>query len=394
MMTRQTLVLGAGMTPFKTPRTSPNYVALGASAIRAALADADIPYSAIEQAFGGYVYGDSCSAHRVAYDVGLSGIPIFNVNSNCSSGSSALYLARQVVASGAADCALAFGFEQMPSGALVEHWKDRPGPLDRFVGIADAWLGGSDGPMAPRLFSAAGREYQQRYGAGPETFAAITVKNRRHAAANPRAVFREPLTVKEVLQSPAVCDPLTRFQCCAPTCGGAAVLVVSEAFAGRHGRQRAIRIAGQGLTTDIPGSFAGSAIDAVGFEIGRQAAAQAYAAAGIGPEEADVAEVHDCFTVNEILAYEALGLCGLGEAEGFVASGANTYGGRCVTNPSGGLLSKGHPLGATGLAQCFELVTQLRGEAGERQVGDARIAIAHNIGIGSTCIVTVYRCDA
>ncbi len=390
----KTFVLGVGMTPFKTPRTSPDYVMLGASAIRDALADAGIPYSAVEQAFGSYVYGDSCSAHRVAYEVGLSGIPIFNVNSNCSSGSSALYLARQAVASGAVECALAFGFEQMASGALVEHWKDRPGPLDRFVAVADAWLGGSDGPMAPRLFGAAGREYQQRYGAGPETFAAITVKSRRHAAANPRAVFRDPLTVEQVLQSSAVCDPLTRFQCCPPTCGGAAALVVSEAFADRHGRSRAVRIAGQGLTTDMPGSFAGSAIDAVGFEIGRQAAAQAYAEAGIGPDEASVAEVHDCFTVNEILAYEALGLCGVGEAAEFIASGANTYGGRCVTNPSGGLISKGHPLGATGLAQCFELTTQLRGEAGERQVDNARIAIAHNIGIGSTCVVTVYRHDA
>lgn len=389
----ETFVLGAGMTPFKTPRTSSDYVMLGASAIRDALADAGIPYSAVEQAFGSYVYGDSCSAHRVAYEVGLSGIPIFNVNSNCSSGSSALYLARQAVASGAVDCALAFGFEQMASGALVEHWKDRPGPLDRFVGVADAWLGGPDnlGAMAPRLFGAAGREYQRRYGARSETFAAITVKSRRHAAANPRAVFRDPLTVEQVLQSSTVCDPLTRFQCCPPTCGGAAALVVSEAFADRHGRSRAVRIAGQALTTDIPDSFAGSAIDAVGFEIARQAAAQAYAEAGIGPHEANVVEVHDCFTVNEILAYEALGLCGVGEASEFIASGANTYGGRCVTNPSGGLISKGHPLGATGLAQCFELTTQLRGEAGERQVDNARIAIAHNIGIGSSCVVTVYR---
>ncbi len=390
-MDRSAWVIGVGMTPFCTPRNSPTYVELGARAIREALADAGLGYGEIEQVFAGYVYGDSCSGHRVAYEVGLSGVPVFNVNSNCSSGSSALNLARQAVAGGAAQLALAVGFEQMVPGALVEHWADRPSPLERFTQIADRWLDGESAPMAPKLFGAAGREYCEKYGVGPDTFAQITVKSRRHASNNPRAVFRDPLTLQEVMASPAVCEPLTRFQCCPPTSGAAAALIASDAFVRRHGLARAVRMAGQALVTDLPSSFAGSAIDAVGFRIGREAAERALNEAGIGSNEIDVAEVHDCFTVNEILAYEALGLCGPGEAREFVASGANTYGGRCVTNPSGGLISKGHPLGATGLAQCFELVTQLRGEAQARQVPGARHGVAHNIGIGSTCVVTVYQ---
>jgi sterol carrier protein 2 len=390
-MSQSTWVVGVGMTPFCTPRNSPTYVELGASAIRDALADAGLRYFEVEQVYCGYVYGDSCSGHRVAYEVGLSGMPVFNVNSNCSSGASALYLARQAVASGAAEVALAVGFEQMAAGALVEHWADRPSPIERFTRIADRWLDGAQGPLAPKLFGAAGREYCERYGVGPETFAAISVKSRRHAGANPKAVFREPLTVRDVLDSPGVCAPLTRFQCCPPTSGAAAALIAGEAFVRRNGPGRAVRLAGQALVTDLPSSFDGSAIDAVGFQIGREAALRAFNEAGVDAADIDVAELHDCFTVNEVLAYEALGLCGEGEASRFVASGANTYGGRCVTNPSGGLISKGHPLGATGLAQCYELVTQMRGEAMQRQVQGARIGVAHNIGIGSSCVVTVYE---
>jgi len=390
-MSSSVYVVGVGMTPFRSPRTSPNYLELGAAAVRAALADADLGYDKVEQVFAAHVYGDSCSGHRVAYEVGLTGIPIFNVNSNCSSGASALYLARQAVASGANEVALAVGFEQMPSGALVEYWKDRPSPLERFVQVADRRVSDTASPLAPKLFGAAGIEYCERYGVDSDMFAAITVKSRRHAAQNSRAIFREPLSAEDVLASPMICDPLTRSQCCAPTCGAAAVVLVSEAMMRRLGARRAIRICGQGLTTDQPSSFAGSALDAVGYELGRAAAKRAFEEAGVDPFAVDLAELHDCFTVNEVISYEAMGLCKPGEAAEFIARGDNTYGGRCVTNPSGGLLSKGHPLGATGLAQCFETVSQLRGEAGERQVANARIGATHNIGIGSSCVVTVYE---
>lgn len=382
-------VVGVGMTPFKTPKQSESYVAMGAAAIRDALTDAGLAFDTIEQAYASYVYGDSCCGHRVVYEAGLTGIPIFNVNSNCSSGSSGLFLARQALLSGQAECVLAVGFEQMTPGALSEHWTDRPTPLEKFIDVANEVLGDEEGPMAPKLFGAAGREYFAKYGMRPETLAQIPVKARRHAEHNPRAVFTEQLTVAAVMASPRICDPLTRFQCCPPTCGAAAAVLCTDAFAARHGLKPDVRILAQSLVTDMQSSFAGSAIAAVGGDMGRKASHDVYEAAGIGPEDVDVVELHDCFSINEVIAYEGLGLCPEGGAAEFIESGANTYGGSVVTNPSGGLISKGHPLGATGLAQCFELTTQLRGQAGRRQVDDARIALAHNIGIGGACVVTM-----
>jgi acetyl-CoA acyltransferase len=379
------------MTPFKSPKQADPYPQMGRAAIVEALEDAGIAYSDVEQAYAGYVYGDSCSGHHVVYGAGLTGIPVFNVNSNCSTGSSALFLARQAVLGGAAECALAVGFEQMTPGALSEHWPDRPSPLAPFVEIANRKLGASDAPITLKLFGAAGAEYMERYGMPAQSFAQITVKARRHAANNPKAVFKDPLTVEQVMQSPNLCDPLTRFMCCPPTCGAAAAVVCSDEFARRRGLTPGVRIRAQAVVTDTAASFDGSAINAVGAEIGRIAAHKVYESAGIGPQDVQVVEMHDCFAVNEVIAYEALGLCPAGGAERFIADGDNTYGGRYVTNPSGGLISKGHPLGATGLAQTYELVTQLRGQAGARQVPDARLALAHNIGLGGTCVVTLYE---
>jgi acetyl-CoA acetyltransferase len=309
-------------------------------------------------------------------------------------------LARQAVASGAADCVLALGFEQMAPGALDYVFHDRPAPLEKFVAAAEAAMAGVKAPMAIQLFGSAGQEYQARYDTRPETFASITVKARRHAALNERAIFRKPITVEEVLASPAMVGPLTRLQCCPPTCGAAAAVVVSAAFARKHGLRSGVVIIGQALTTDFASTFDDSPgageegrhmMTVVGYEMAKAAAAQVYAQSGIGPEAVDVVELHDCFTVNEILSYEALGLAPEGGAERFIADGDNTYGGRVVTNPSGGLLAKGHPLGATGLAQCAELVWQLRGAAGARQVEGARSGLQHNIGLGGACVVTMYE---
>lgn len=383
-------VVGVGMTPFKTPKQSDPYTDMGRQAIHDALQDAGLTFNSIQQAYASYVYGDSCCGHRVVYEAGLTGIPIFNVNSNCSSGSSGLFLARQAILSGQADCVMAVGFEQMTPGALTEHWTDRPSPLQKFIDVANAKLGDSDGPMAPRLFAAAGVEYMEKYGMQAQTFAHIPVKARLHAAHNSRAVFRDPLTLEAVLASPAICSPVTRFQCCPPTCGAAAVILCSPEFAKRNGLSTDIQILAQSLVTDFSSSFEGNAMDAVGAEMGRQAAANTYEAAGVDPNDVDVVELHDCFSVNEVLAYEALQLCPEGGAEEFILNKENTYGGKVVTNPSGGLISKGHPLGATGLAQCFELVSQLRGEAGSRQVENAHIGVAHNVGIGGACVVTMF----
>lgn len=390
-MNSEVRIAGVGMTSFSKPGTG-TYREFGAKAARAALSDAGLNYADIEQVYVGYVYGDSTSGQSALYDVGITGIPIINVNNNCATGSTALYLARQAVASGAADCVLALGFEQMASGPLTEHYKDRPSPLSRFTDIADPFIGAVDAPMALKLFGGAGTEYKQRYGARDETFARISVKARRHAKHNERAVFRDEVTVEQVLASPHMLGPLTRLQCCPPTCGGAAAVVVSERFAKRRALSASIRIRAQAMTTDDPSSFEkGSLINLIGAPMSAAAAALVYEAAGVSPYDLDVVELHDCFTSNEILSYESLGLCPEGGAEKFVMDCDNTYGGRVVINPSGGLLSKGHPLGATGLAQCAELVWQLRGEAGPRQVEAAQLALQHNIGIGGACVVTLYE---
>ena len=385
------LVAGVGMVPFATPSRGEPYDVMAPAAVRAALDDAGVALAQVEQAYAGYVYGDSTSGQRALYQVGTVGMPIMNVNNNCSTGSSALYLARQAVASGAADCVLAFGFEQMERGALQIKWPDRTTPFVDFMEIAESKNGPSDAPFAAQLFGGAGAEYAERWGTKPETFAAISVKSRRHAANNPFAVFREPVTVEEVLASPHIFGPLTRLQCCPPTCGAAAAVVVSEDYAAAHGLRADVAITAQAMTTDAASSFDGDLARLVGFDMAQRAADQVYEAAGVDPADIKVVELHDCFTANELLSYEALRLTPEGTAEKFILAGDNTYGGQVVTNPSGGLLSKGHPLGASGLAQCAELTWQLRGEAGPRQVDDVNIALQHNIGLGGAAVVTLYE---
>jgi sterol carrier protein 2 len=391
-MVNRVVVAGVGMVPFATPSKSQSYDVMAEGAVKAALADAGIDLSAVQQAYAGYVYGDSTSGQAALYRVGMTGAPVINVNNNCSTGSSALYLARQAVASGAVDCVLAFGFEQMQRGALKEHWDDRPSAFARFDEvITRVQPDAADAPLAPRYFGGAGAAYCEKYGMDPAVFAQISVKSRRHAAANPYAVFTQPVTAEEVLASPRIFGPLTRLQCCPPTCGAAAAVVVSEEFARARGLRADVTIAAQAMTTDTPASFGGDLIRLVGYDMTVSAAQQVYEAAGVNPRDIPVVELHDCFTTNELLSYEALGLTDEGTAEKFIADGDNTYGGRVVTNPSGGLLSKGHPLGATGLAQCAELVWQLRGEAGQRQVDNASVALQHNIGLGGAAVVTLYE---
>jgi sterol carrier protein 2 len=391
-MVNRVVVAGVGMVPFATPSKSQSYDVMAEGAVKAALADAGIDLSAVQQAYAGYVYGDSTSGQAALYRVGMTGAPVINVNNNCSTGSSALYLARQAVASGAVDCVLALGFEQMQRGALKEHWDDRPSAFARFDEvIARVQPDAADAPLAPRYFGGAGAAYCEKYGMDPAVFAQISVKSRRHAAANPYAVFTQPVTAAEVLASPRIFGPLTRLQCCPPTCGAAAAVVVSEEFARARGLRADVTIAAQAMTTDTPASFGGDLIRLVGYDMTVSAAQQVYEAAGVNPRDIPVVELHDCFTTNELLSYEALGLTDEGTAEKFIADGDNTYGGRVVTNPSGGLLSKGHPLGATGLAQCAELVWQLRGEAGHRQVDHASLALQHNIGLGGAAVVTLYE---
>lgn len=391
-MESEVVVAGVGMIPFQKPSQSDPYDVMGSDAVRRALKDAGITYDALEQAYVGYVFGDSTSGQRALYHVATTGIPIVNVNNNCASGSSALYLAHQAVASGNADVVLALGFEQMLPGAIQQVFTDRPGVLAEFEAVRDRYFGEPDPdvPNAATFFAAAGAQYLEETGADPTMFARISVKSREHAARNPYAVFRAPLSVEEVMASPHISGPLTRFQCCPPTCGAAAAILVSPEYARRHGLRDDVAILGQAMTTDYANSFDGDMKRLVGYDMARQAADRVYEMSGVGPEELDVVELHDCFTTNEVIAYEALRLTPEGTAERFISDGDNTYGGGIVVNPSGGLLSKGHPLGATGLAQCAELVWQLRGEADGRQVDGARVALQHNLGLGGACVVTMY----
>jgi len=391
-MSEAVVIAGVGMVPFGKPGASEPYNLMGANAVRAALADAGISYGQVEQAYAGYVYGDSTCGQRVLYEVGMTGIPISNVNNNCSTGSTALFLARQAVASGAIDCALVLGFEQMEAGALGTKFKDRPTPFERFDAETDALIGHPELPLAIRYFGGAGLAHMRKFGTRMETFAKIRAKASRHAAHNPLALFRKEVTAEEVMAAPVLMPGvMTRLMACPPTCGAAAAIIVSIAFARRHGIASNVRIAAQAMTTDTPSTFdSHDMMRLVGYEMTRMAAKQVYTDAGIGPDEIDVVELHDCFAQNELISYEALGLCAEGEAERFIEAGDNTYGGRVVTNPSGGLLSKGHPLGATGLAQCYELTQQLRGRAEARQVDGARVALQHNLGLGGACVVTLY----
>jgi len=392
-MSHDVLVAGVGMIPFTKPGQSDPYFRMGAKAAGLALADAGLDYAAVQQAYVGYVYADSTAGQRTLYEVGMSGIPIVNVNNNCSTGSTALFLARQAVASGAADCVLALGFEQMNPGALGSVYTDRPSPFERFDAETDALVGHGEIPLALRYFGGAGKAHMDQYGTRLSTFAKIRAKASRHAARNPLALFRTEVSEEEVLASPAIWPGvMTRLMACPPTCGAAAAVVVSETYARRHGLDRSVRIRAQAITTDSPRTFESHDMrEVVGFGMAQSAAHQVYEQAGIGPQDVDVVELHDCFAHNELLSYEALGLCPVGGAEKFVCDGDNTYGGRYVTNPSGGLLSKGHPLGATGLAQCTELVQQLRGRAGQRQVAGARLGLQHNLGLGGACVVTLYE---
>jgi acetyl-CoA acetyltransferase len=392
-MSRDVYVAGVGMIPFTKPGANLPYPEMAAQAVRAALTDAGLGYDRLQQAYVGYVYGDSTAGQRALYEVGMTGIPVINVNNNCSTGSTALFLARQAVASGAADCVLALGFEHMSPGALGAVFSDRPSPFDRFDEATDELVGHGEIPLALRYFGGAGLAHMQQYGTKLETFAAIRAKASRHAANNPLALFRKEVTTEEVMASPMLWPGvLTRLMACPPTCGAAAAVVCSDAFAQRHGLDRRVRIRAQAMTTDTPATFeARDMREVVGYSMAKDAAQQVYEQAGIGPQDVDVVELHDCFAQNELISYEALGLCPEGGAEQFVLDGDNSYGGKVVTNPSGGLLSKGHPLGATGLAQCTELVQQLRGQADARQVPDARLALQHNLGLGGACVVTLYE---
>ena len=393
-MNQEIVIAGVGMVPFRKPGTSESYDLMGAAAAHNALRDAGIAYAAVEQAFVGYVYGDSCAGQAALYHLDINGIPIFNVNNNCASGSSAFALATQAVESGAVECALALGFEQMEPGAIDVVFPDRPSPLARHeeavARLMDLTPEEQATPPALCMF-AAQVDALLDAGVSERTIAAISAKARRHARDNPNAIYRDPLSVDDILEMPPLFRRLRKLYACPPSCGAAAVLVCSVEFARTQGIRSDVTLAGKGWCSDRDHYFRGSVQDVMFQALSRDAASAAYEDAGVGPGDVDVIELHDCFASNELATYAALGLCAEEDLNGFVAREANTYGGDVVVNPSGGLLSKGHPLGATGLAQIAELAWQLRGDAGSRQVDGARIALQHNGGLGSAGFVHIFK---
>ncbi len=393
-MSRKVFVVGVGMTKFEKPGSKDwDYPDMAQEAGTRALEDAGIGYDLIEQACVGYCYGDSTAGERAVYTLGLTGIPIYNVNNNCSTGSTALFMAKQFVEGGLAECALALGFEKMERGSLGIKYEDRTNPMDKHFTTMVELRGFAQAPAAPQFFGNAGREHMERYGTTAEQFAKIGWKNHKHSVNNPYSQFQDEYSLEDILAAPTVYDPLTKLQCCPTSDGAGAAIVASEDFVKKHGLEAtAVEIIGHAMATDFPSSFdEKSCIKLVGQDMTRSAAHKVYEQSGLGPEDVDVVELHDCFSCNEMVTYEGLELCPEGQGGKFTDDGAFTYGGQCVVNPSGGLISKGHPLGATGLAQCAELNWQLRGQADKRQVEGAKVALQHNLGLGGAAVVAMYR---
>lgn len=340
-------VLGVGMTKFIKPRGKVDYHELGFEAGVKAMLDAQINYDDVDQGVACYCYGDSTCGQRVFYQFGMTQIPIYNVNNNCSTGSTGLNMARQAIAYGAADCVLVVGFEKMSPGSLQNYFNDRENPTGTTNKMLKETRGVTNAPGAAQLFGNAGREYMEKYGASAEDFAEIARVNHEHSQRNPYSQFKDVYTLDQILKSPMIHAPLTKLQCCPTSDGSAAAVVVSQDFLDKrpHLKSQAILIAGQKMSTDSPDLFSRSAIDLVGYKMSEYAGKEALKEAGITANDVSVVEVHDCFSANELCVIDALGLSAKGKAHELVRAGGITYGGKYVINPSGGLISKGHPLG-------------------------------------------------
>eukprot|EP00294_Goniomonas_avonlea_P001376 CAMPEP_0114554198 /NCGR_PEP_ID=MMETSP0114-20121206/8083_1 /TAXON_ID=31324 /ORGANISM="Goniomonas sp, Strain m" /LENGTH=549 /DNA_ID=CAMNT_0001739231 /DNA_START=17 /DNA_END=1666 /DNA_ORIENTATION=+ len=390
---RRVFVVGVGMTKFEKPGSKDwDYPDMAKEACQRAIMDCGISYQDVQQVTIGYCYGDSTCGQRAVYQLGLTGVPMYNVNNNCATGSTALYMAKQFVEGGISDCVMAVGFEKMERGSLGAKFTDRTNPMDKHVELMCELRDLTPSPMAAQIFGNAGREHMEKYGTTAEQIAKIAMKNHRHSVNNPYSQFRDDYTLEQIMGSQMVYEPLTKLQCCPTSDGAGCCIVVSEDFVIKHRLEgQAVEILGMSMATDLPATFEGkSCIQIAGAGMTQRAAREAFAQAGIAPTDVGVCELHDCFAANELITYEALGLCPEGGAGAFIDRGDNTYGGRVVVNPSGGLISKGHPLGATGLAQCSELCWQLRGEAGKRQVPNLKYALQHNLGLGGAAVVGVY----
>lgn len=362
---RDVFVVGSGMVRFGrySDRTVDDFAA---DAIRDALADSGIDLQRIGVAVFGHSHQGRVAGQRILRELALTGITIVNVENACAGGGTALHVAWMAVASGQHDAALVVGMEKMERGLIAPNLGDYEAQLGRTL---------------PAKYALRAKRHMDLYGTTATQLALVSVKNHKAGALNPYAHYQEELTLEQVLASRPVAEPLTLLQCC-PTTDGAAALVIASADVARQLQQKPVRIAASVLTS---GAYRNPARDDISSEdeVNVRAGKTAYQMAGLGPEDVDVAEVHDAFTIGEILAYESLGFCARGEGGKLVEEGVTALGGRLPVNPSGGRLSLGHPLGATGAAQVVELTRQLQGRAGSRQTPGAKVALAHVVG-GST----------
>jgi len=382
---RKVAVVGVGVTKFgKHERTCAE---LFAEAAVDALRDADVRPRQVAGIYFGNVVGEAGERQlhmgpQVASVLGIPAVAATRFETACASSHAAFRHALFEIASGAADVLLVGGAERvltMPTDRSTEV----------FAYASDAVFEQPAGLTFPGVFALIARAHMAKHGTTEEQMAHVAVKNHRHGALNPKAQFQKEITLEQVMKSAKVADPLKLYDCCPFSDGAAAVVIAAEDVARRT--RRPVWVLGSAQAGDA--MCLHDKRDLTRALATERAAQAAYRQAGLGPRDVDVVELHDCFTTNELLTYEALGLCKEGEAEKFIWDEDNTYGGKYVVNPSGGLLSKGHPLGATGLAQCTELVWQLRGTADKRQVEGARIALQHNLGLGGACVVTMYRRD-
>lgn len=371
---RDVYVIGVGMTKFAR-HPDRKFYDLGAEAVRAALEDAGVAFDAIESAFCGHVMQGSTAGQKVLGRVGRTGIPIMNVENACASGTTAFRSAWTNIATGLNDIALAVGFEKMGRGPIKSNEPEQDPEQDKKP------------PLMPSIFSQVFLEHSRRYGTTEEQMALVSVKNHAHGSLNPRAQYQEPVSVEDVMSSRTIVEPLRLLMCC-PTGAGAAAAVLCSEDVARNAKSKPIRIVASALqsekTPDPEEPLSGIT------EINQRTAQLAYQMAGVGPDDVDLIELHDCFSIAEIIHYENLGLCKRGEGGEFIEAGLPKLGGKIPVNPSGGLLAKGHPLGATGIAQVFEVVTQLRGQAGERQVQGATIGLTHCQGFGGATGVHIF----
>ncbi|KAG5684584.1 hypothetical protein PVAND_013809 [Polypedilum vanderplanki] len=337
-------------------------------------------------------YSESTCGQRALYQLGMTGIPIYNTNNNGCTGSATMILAKQLVESGS-DCVMALGFEKMERGTLGMKYTDRVHPVDLLYKQVDKIDGFTSSAPSAQPFGNAGEEHMRKYGSKPEHFAKIAYKSYKHSLNNPYAQFQQEYTLDQIKNAPIVHRVLTKLQCCPTSDGSACVILANEDFVKKHKLEnQAVEILAMEMSTDLESTFTtNSSMVVAGYDMSKNAARKAFGKVNFKPQDVDVVELHDCFSANEMITYEALGLCEEGKGHKLVERGDNTYGGKYVINPSGGLISKGNPLGATGIAQCTELCWQLRGIAGKRQVKDAKLALQHNIGLGGACVVSLYK---